>query len=89
MKIAVTGCNGGVGRRVVMKALEQGHTVVGIDTALPPEGFQYSENPGFTFLQIDLRDYDETLKALQGCEGVVALAAVPTPGDYVAITHNT
>src|SRR5882762_11144626 len=31
MKIAVTGCNGLVGRRVVICALAQGHVVLGID----------------------------------------------------------
>ncbi|KAJ2998817.1 hypothetical protein NUW54_g7000 [Trametes sanguinea] len=31
MRLAVTGCNGSVGTRVVLAALEAGHTVVGID----------------------------------------------------------
>ena len=89
MKIAVTGCNGRIGRRVVTKALKQGHTIVGIDTVQPPTGFDHADNQQFSFLQIDLRDYDETYKALQGCEAVVALAAIPNPTDYISITHNT
>jgi nucleoside-diphosphate-sugar epimerase len=34
MHIAVTGANGSIGRRVVLLALQRGHTVLGIDTPL-------------------------------------------------------
>lgn len=92
MKIAITGCNGRIGRRVVLKALEQEqHTVVGIDidsAALHDDHLQYA-HARFTFVQVDLRDYGKTYAALEGCEGVVSLAGIPDPGDYVAETHNT
>ncbi|OBZ72475.1 GDP-mannose 3,5-epimerase 1 [Grifola frondosa] len=85
MKIAVTGCNGDVGTRVVAAARAQGHEVVGIDAtpALAPT------DKGYVFVQADLRAYDAALAALRGCDAVVHLAACRTPGDYVAETHNT
>lgn len=87
MKIAVTGCNGSVGRRIVACALLQGHDIVGIDHTDPPTSLDAS-NPRFAYVQADLQDYQTTLQALDGCEGVVHLAAFPNPTDYVAKTHN-
>ncbi|KAJ6494682.1 hypothetical protein C8R47DRAFT_1318618 [Mycena vitilis] len=62
-KIAVTGSNGSVGKRVVQRALEQGYHVVGIDNSAfaTADGQELGSN--FTFLQTDLRDYNKTLKA--------------------------
>lgn len=87
MKIAVTGCNGRVGSRVVACALRRGHQVVGIDHTDPPTS-EDSKNPNFVYIKADIRDYETTLKSLQGCEGVAHLAAIPNPADYVAVTHN-
>ena len=97
MKLVVTGCNGSVGTRVVLAALAQGHTVVGIDSTpvpdvlahLLPERAAPEELAKFEFHQADLRDYDAALSLLKGCEGVVQLAAMRTPGDYVVAAHNT
>ena len=71
MKIAITGCNGSVGKRVVLLALARGHTVAGIDhvdLAVP------IDSERFQFMKVDLRDYEETLKCLAGCEAIVHLA---------------
>ncbi|KAG6841479.1 hypothetical protein C0991_010667 [Blastosporella zonata] len=87
MKIAVTGCNGRVGKRVTELALRRGHTVVGVDYNPRPD--DASSYPQFTFLQADLKDYEDTKRVLAGVEGVVQLAACPTPGDYEVTTHNT
>jgi nucleoside-diphosphate-sugar epimerase len=35
-----------------------------------------------------LHDFDATLKALEGCDGVIHLAGHRSPGDYKATTHN-
>ena len=86
-KLAVTGCTGEVGRRVVIFALEQGYSVVGIDVA--QEDMEFSADPRFAFLQADLRDYDQAFNAIRGCDGIVQLAGVRWPADYVATTHNT
>ncbi|KAH7106895.1 NAD(P)-binding protein [Auriculariales sp. MPI-PUGE-AT-0066] len=93
MKIAVTGASGNLGSRIVRIAIEHGHKVVGIDCAKPtappaiPEGA--SEKDGwFSFVEVDVREYDQVLNALRGCDAVIHLAAIPNPGDYVVATHN-
>ncbi|KAH8822826.1 NAD(P)-binding protein [Flagelloscypha sp. PMI_526] len=85
MKIAITGCNGSVGTRVVLKALEQGHSVVGIDVTPKPDS-----SPLTTFYQLDLRDYDPIFTVFQNekIEGIVHLAGIRTPEDYLVKAHN-
>ncbi|KIP08242.1 hypothetical protein PHLGIDRAFT_18992 [Phlebiopsis gigantea 11061_1 CR5-6] len=89
MKLAVTGCNGRVGRRVCKAALDAGHVVHGIDSVGPPTDLEHAVHPNFAFSRVDLRDYDTTVEALQGSDAVVQLAAIPTPTDYRVHTHNT
>ncbi|KAK7690556.1 hypothetical protein QCA50_005654 [Cerrena zonata] len=88
MKLAVTGCTGRVGKRVVLAALRAGHRVIGLDSRRDAD-LEFSNNPNFSFSEVDLRNYDDTLKALQDVEGVVQLAAVPTPEDYIVHAHNS
>ena len=94
MKLAVTGCNGRVGRRVVLHALDEGHQVVGIDINDPSsfiedvDARRITASEAFSFENADLKDYDQALQVLQGCDGVAHLAAYPNPGDYVWQTHN-
>lgn len=75
-KIAVTGSNGSVGQRVVLSALQRGYHVVGIDHSalVTADGRDLGSN--FSFLQADLRDYNETLKAFR------------LPGSIVATVSN-
>jgi len=87
LNIAVTGCSGKVGRRVVLRALSQSHTVVGLDNKSPEDDFVSA--PGFSFRQVDLTEYEKTLNALRGCNAVIHLAALTHPIDYVAVVHNT
>lgn len=79
MKIAVTGGNGRVGQTVIQVALAQGHHVVCIDRALPD-----LENrlPELTYSQADLTSYEAFAAALQGCEALIHLAAIPAPGRH-------
>ncbi|TFY82417.1 hypothetical protein EWM64_g1601 [Hericium alpestre] len=58
MKLAVTGW-------VVISALKQGHTVLGMDNVRLGD-VSFSADPGFTFLEIDLREFDKALEALKG-----------------------
>ncbi|KAF8916651.1 NAD(P)-binding protein [Mucidula mucida] len=88
MKIAITGCNGSVGTRVVLLALRHGHTVVGIDCS-DPSPASLSDNPNFQLLRVDLRVYEDALKSIQGCDAIAHLAAYPNPGDYGVTTHNS
>ncbi|KAF4596508.1 hypothetical protein EYR40_007794 [Pleurotus pulmonarius] len=85
MKIAITGCSGSVGKRVVSFALKLGHTVLGIDRELPGHT---DERAGVVYVKLDLTDYNAALEILKGCEAVVHLAAFRNPGDYGATTHN-
>ncbi|KAF5349086.1 hypothetical protein D9756_009533 [Leucocoprinus leucothites] len=94
MRITVTGCNGRVGKRVVLLALKRGHTVTGVDHTAFSEDLhslikQYQQQ--FTFKQVDLQGYEAVLEALQTAqaEAVVHLAAIRDPGDYVVRTHNS
>ncbi|KAI0067247.1 NAD(P)-binding protein [Artomyces pyxidatus] len=93
MKIVVTGCNGCVGRRVVIHALQAGHTVIGLDTSplTPAEDEVIAQNAArLTFAQLDLRDFNVTLETFRRCEpdGVVHLASHPNPTDYLVKSHN-
>ncbi|KAH8100832.1 NAD(P)-binding protein [Cristinia sonorae] len=93
MKLAVTGCNGSVGRRVVQAALKRGYSVVGIDYKQAPleDTPAFTSDPKFTFREVDLKNYDKALEALreEKAEAIVQLAAVRTPEDYVVVAHNT
>lgn len=86
MRIAITGCSGSIGKCVVRRALAQKFTVVGIDNNAPID--DSSHDGAFSFIQVDLTDYEATLKALANCEGIVHLAAIPQPRDYGVTTHN-
>lgn len=75
MKIAVTGCNGRVGQRVVLLALQRGHAVLGLDNSENASPV-LSDNASYEFLRLDLRDYEDTLKAIDGCDAIVHLAGL-------------
>ncbi|THH00236.1 hypothetical protein EW026_g2292 [Hermanssonia centrifuga] len=89
MKLIVTGSNGRLGRRVVIAALKAGHTVVGVDNRANESVDLALSGPNFTFREADLCEYENAVQVLQGSEAVIHLAALPTPQDYIAITHNT
>ncbi|KAF8890648.1 hypothetical protein BD779DRAFT_239777 [Infundibulicybe gibba] len=86
MKLAITGCNGRVGKCVVRCALAAGHAVVGIDRSVSNTAVELGAQ--FVFVKADLREYAEVLEALRGCNGVVHLAAMPQPDGYKVNTHN-
>lgn len=80
MRIAVTGGTGKLGRHVVRRLEDSGHSVVNLDR----EG----ERAG-GFLRVDLTDYGQVLDALSGSrdgeqpgpvDALVHLAAIPAPG---------
>lgn len=87
MKIAITGCNGCVGRRVVFWVLKEGHTVVGADCVIAQDTDFY-DNPAFSFHPVDLKDFDATLKVFEGCDAIIQLAAFAQPMDYKTKVHN-
>lgn len=88
MQIAVTGGTGRIGNAVLELALARGHTVVSIDQTAPA---QPETRPGVTFYQVNMSNYDEVEKAFAGCEAVVHMAAIPSPGrhpDHVVHNNN-
>jgi nucleoside-diphosphate-sugar epimerase len=76
MRIAITGGNGRIGRAVTARAVSQGHTVVCIDRVPPPED---AVRLGVTDVQAEVTDYAAVKQALTDCDGVVHLAAIPSP----------
>jgi len=88
MRIAITGSSGRVGRAIMEMALAQGHSVVSIDRVSPASEAAY---PDARFIQADITDYAEFEQAMRGCEALVHMAAIPTPGyhpDHVVHNNN-
>lgn len=77
MRIAVTGGNGDMGRNLIPYLLEQNHTVVSIDRALPAERVQ-----GASFLIADTRDFGQVTASFQGCDALIHLAAIRAPVNH-------
>jgi nucleoside-diphosphate-sugar epimerase len=87
-RVAVTGAAGRIGSRVLELLGRQGKAVVGIDTVLPPPG---SDVADVEWAQVDMTDYGAVVKAFDGCDGLVHLAAIARPGlveDSVVHANN-
>ncbi len=88
MKIALTGSSGGIGRAIITEARKQGHALVCIDRVAAPET---EESQGLHFVQADMSEYDKLVEAFAGCDGVIHMAAIPSPGrhpDHVVHNNN-
>jgi nucleoside-diphosphate-sugar epimerase len=82
--IALTGGSGRIGRAIAAAALRRGHRVVSIDRAAPAEA---QEN--IRFVQADIGDYDALVDAFRGCDALIHMAAIPSPGNHPDhIVHN-
>jgi len=89
MKIAVTGGNGDMGRNLIPYLLEQNHTVVSIDRALPATHIYV---PGINFVVADTRDFGQFVASIRGCDALIHLAAIRSPvnnPDPVVYADNT
>jgi UDP-glucose 4-epimerase len=76
MRIAVTGSSGFVGSYVMRELLSHDHEAIGVDIREPaPDPAGSAE-----FRQADLNDSASLIRAFEGCEAIVHLAAVPDPG---------
>ncbi len=78
MRVAVTGGSGRFGRVVNRHLACAGHHVVNIDRAHPealPADLQHSVEP----IRLDLTDLRALTTALEGCDAVIHLAAIPSP----------
>ncbi|WDR06176.1 NAD(P)-dependent oxidoreductase [Devosia rhodophyticola] len=88
MKIALTGASGRVGRRIAAMALEQGHSLVCIDQQPAHPSLKHE---GVRFIQAEMADYDALVEAFAGCDALIHMAAIPSPGrhpDHVIHNNN-
>src|SRR5712692_8201530 len=86
MRIAITGSSGRVGSAIVEMALADGNSLVCIDRVAPAQG---SERPNVSFVLADVADYDAFEKAMRGCDALVHMAAIASPGHHPDhVVHN-
>lgn len=91
MRIAVTGGNGELGRRLIPYLLEQGHRIISLDRQLPPIPFSPLVDIQ-QYVIADTGDLGELVAVLRGCEAVIHLAAHRSPvssPDPVVYIENT
>jgi len=83
IKVLVTGGAGFIGSNIIDRLLEQNNTVICLDnfsTGKHENLEQALKNPSFTLIEGDIRNYEDCLKAVQGCDVVLhqaALGSVP------------
>jgi UDP-glucose 4-epimerase len=77
MRIGVTGGSGRIGGAFIELAVARGHSVVSIDR-LPPADRR--RRPAVTLVETDVTQYTSLEKALRGCDALVHLAAIASPG---------
>ncbi|MEH0938394.1 NAD-dependent epimerase/dehydratase family protein [Micromonospora psammae] len=77
-KVLVTGSAGFIGGYLVQELLDRGHEVVGIDnfSKYGPVTHSYDDHPRFHFTEGDARDVDLLTELLDGCDHLVAGAAM-------------
>jgi nucleoside-diphosphate-sugar epimerase len=78
MKLLVTGCAGYVGSVVVHELLSRGHSIRGYDNLMygGEAMLGFWSNPAFQFVKADVRDAAAVRAAVDGCDGIVHLAAI-------------
>jgi nucleoside-diphosphate-sugar epimerase len=87
MRIAITGSTGRVGRAIVDMALADGHSLVCIDRVAPPA--DQEQRPNVSFVLADVTDYAAFEAALRGCDALIHMAAIPSPGHHPdPVVHN-
>lgn len=78
MKVLVTGSAGFVGGYLVQELLGQGHMVVGLDnySKYGKVKRSYDDNPNYKLVEGDVKDIELQKRLLEGCDHMVALAAM-------------
>ncbi len=74
MIIGVTGASGRVGEFVTAELIEHGHEVVAVDLRRP------TTDRGLQYRRANVESLPQLVDALQGCEGVIHLAAIAEAG---------
>lgn len=77
-RVLVTGSNGFIGGYLVERLLAEGHEVVGLDnfSKYGHVSKSFDENPKFRLIEGDARDSDLVYEALEGCNHLIAAAAL-------------
>ena len=78
MKIAITGGNGGLGRRLTPYLLDQGHEVRSIDRSQPGKSSPPPARSANYFIA-NVTDFGELVSSVEGCDAIIHLAAHVTP----------
>src|SRR5262245_35268486 len=86
MRIAVTGGSGGIGRAIIAMAVARGDSIVSIDRVEAKE-----PRANVRDVVADMSEYDKLVEAFAGCDAVIHMAAIPTPGhqpDHIVHNNN-
>ncbi|MEE1736685.1 NAD-dependent epimerase/dehydratase family protein [Streptomyces sp. BE147] len=77
-RVLVTGSAGFIGGYVVERLLADGHEVVGLDnySKYGPVTRSYDSHPSYHFVRGDARDLEQLTEALNGCDHLIAGAAL-------------
>jgi nucleoside-diphosphate-sugar epimerase len=78
MKVLLTGSSGFIGGYVVEELLSRGHTVVGLDNFSKYGRVErsYDHHPNYRLVEGDARDVELLVELLDGCEHLIAGAAM-------------
>lgn len=78
MKILFTGAAGFIAGYAIEELLNNGHEVVGLDNFSKYGKLEksYSNHPKYTFIEGDAQDVEQMKKAIEGCDVLVAAAAL-------------
>jgi nucleoside-diphosphate-sugar epimerase len=76
MRVLVTGTAGRVGSETAREFLAHGYTVRGLDTRPPDDDLRGK----IETVYVDLTDRLSVLRAVEGCDAIAHLAAIPSPG---------
>jgi len=76
MKILVTGGAGFIGSNLTKRLVDDGHTLVVLDSLLRGNKLDTDTFSKITFIKADVRDYEAVLNASKGCDLVFHFAAV-------------